>query len=194
MDSLHLLTVRTAAALSRLAELERRAQSIAAPSGPVVRPALKELTAALEELKVANEQLQLQTEELAFARHRDQDLQLQWEEFANVLPVACVWTDAAGVIVDANDAAAELLNVARGRLAGKPLILFVGNRERFFDALGTLRAAEAPVLNLELLVRPRERRPRASAVTARRLQHDDRWCWFFVQKAAAASEIETSVA
>jgi PAS domain-containing protein len=178
MTQLQTLTVRTTAALGRLADLQRRADQAANGSAPVVKPALRELTSALEELQVANEHLQAQLNELGTAHARVNDLTRRFNEFVQVLPLACLWTDSAGVILDANDVAAALLNVARPRLAGKPLMLFLAERQPFFDALAALNAPGGGAAELELIVRPRERRPRPAQVTARALTEDSRWCWF----------------
>jgi PAS domain-containing protein len=189
--TLQTLTVRTTAALGRLADLQRRAEQGSGTSIPVVKPALKELGAALEELQVANEQLQDHVNQLAGARTRTDDLMRRFEEFVRVMPLACIWTDAAGMILDVNDTAAQLLNVARPRLPGKPLMLFLADRQRFFDALAALNAPDGGAVELDLIVRPRERRPRAAQVTARALEEDPRWCWFiqpWVDRAAADAD------
>ena len=178
MTQLHTLTVRTNAALGRLADLQRRAEQISTATTPVIRPALKELSSALEELQVANEQLQSQIEELVTARTRADELSRRMDEFLQIVPIACLWTDPAGVILEANESAAVLLNVARPRLPGKPLMLFVADRQPFFDVLTALKAPGGGAAEIETLVRPRERKPRAARLTARVLAHDTRWCWF----------------
>ena len=179
MNELHSLTVRTTAALGRLAELQRRAERVNSNAGgAVVRPALKELTFALEELQVANEQLEASVEDLAGVRQRADQIAAQWGEFVNVVPLPCVWTNSTGTILDGNQAAATLLNVARQRLSGKPLMLFIADRPPFFDALASLRTSPAPSLELGVVVRPRERRPRAIRLVGHRLVHDTRTCWF----------------
>jgi PAS domain-containing protein len=178
MNQLHTLTVRTNAALSRLADLEQRAEQLKTSSMPVVRPALKELGAALEELQVANDHLLAQLDELGAARVRANDMARRLEEFVQVLPLACIWTDHAGAILEANDAAASLLNVARPRLAGKPLMLFLGDRPSFFDALQALSEPGAGAMDLSMQVRPRERRPRHARLTVHALKEDSRLCWF----------------
>jgi chemotaxis methyl-accepting protein methylase/PAS domain-containing protein len=192
MNTLHSLTIRTTSALNRLAELQRRAQRLPPPGGGVVRPALKELTAALEELQVANEQLQSHVDELAAARVRADEVAARFDEFADLLPVPCLWTDDAGVIREANEAAAQLLNVARPRLAGKPLMLFLGDRQRFFDGLAALRMADAGAVELDMVVRPRERRSRTTRLFGRRAHHDDRWCWFVLLKDEAGPGADTT--
>ena len=179
MTQLHTLTVRTNAALGRLADLQRRAEHLNATAGvPVVRPALRELSAALEELQVANEHLTSQLDELGAARVRADELARRFEEFVQAVPVACIWTDQSGTILEANETAASLFNVARPRLPGKPLMLFLGDRQPFFDALRALGAPGGSAVDLVMLVRPRERRPRRARLHTCMLTEDPRWCWF----------------
>lgn len=190
MTQLATLTVRTNAALGRLADLQRRAERIPSTTTPVVRPALKELSAALEELQVANEQLQSHLEELASARARADELGTRLDEFVQALPIACIWTDPNGVIQEANEMAAALLNVARARLPRKPLMLFLADRARFFEALAALAAPGGGAVEMEMLVRPRERRPKMARMSGRVMASDARWCWFLV--AAADSDVASA--
>jgi PAS domain-containing protein len=178
MTSLHLLTVRTAAAIGRLSNLQKRAERVTGPGGPIIRPALKELTEALEELQVANEHLQQQVDMLAEARVSVNEVTSRFDEFADVLPVACVWTDESGQILQANAAAAALLNVSSPHLEGRPLMFFVTDRDKFKDAQSALNQQLTTVVDVPLILRPRERRPRSVRLVGRRLQHDQRRCWF----------------
>lgn len=176
MNTIESLAVRTNAAMSRLSELQRRAEKLPGAQPPVVRPALKELTLALEELQVANEQLAEQMTSRAAARHDVESVHARHREFINSLPLACVWTDERGVVEETNDFTARLLNVSAARLPGKPLGLYVTSRAAFFDAINELRTAEAVDVVVE--VRPRERKPKKMRLVGQRLQHDARLCWF----------------
>lgn len=182
MTELHSLTIRTNAAVGRLADLERRAALAGSTTTPVIRPALKELGVALEELKAANEHLQAQVSELAAVREQNSELARRLEEFTQVVPIVCVWTDRDGLIVEANNAAAQLFNVARPRLAGKPMMLFLGDRQAFFSALRALEVPGAADVELTMDVRPRERRSRAVRLTGRVMKEDHRLCWFITQE------------
>jgi PAS domain S-box-containing protein len=181
MTSLHLLTVRTAAAIGRLSALQKRAERLTGPGGPVIKPALKELSDSLEELQVANEQLQQQVDLLAEARTSVDGLQNRYMEFVDAVPVACVWTDSEGQIVQANTAAASLLNVSSQHLQGRPLMFFIVDRDKFRDAQAALNGQLTSVVEMSLPLRPRERRSRQVRLIGRRLQHDDRRCWFIQQ-------------
>jgi PAS domain-containing protein len=169
--------MRTVVALGKLADLQRRAERVADGQKGLVRPALEELSAALEELKVANEHLERQVVELTAARSEAAAVKMEVDELFDVMPIASLFTDTAGVIQNANTAAAELLSVAQARLSGKPLMLFVMNRQAFFNVLSTLRDGHVRTLTADLMIRPREHRPREVTVTVHRLE-DGRCCWF----------------
>ena len=183
MTTIQMLTVRTNAALSRLASLQRRAEKISSPANSVVRPALRELTDSLEELQVANDQLQEQVTELAQAKAEAAAAQHRFSELLQVLPCASIWTNRAGEITDANPAAASLLNVTRQHLIGRALILFMADRDAFQDAMSALSAGAASTVDIPAEIRPRERRLRAVTICGRRLHDADHLCWFLLEGA-----------
>jgi PAS domain-containing protein len=190
MDTLEILTLKTATAMGRLADLQRRAEHAPEKASPVIKPALRELTTALEELQVANEHLQTQVDELATLRWNAASVQQRLDEFADAVPTPCVWTDVGGVIAEGNEAACTLLNISKQRLGGKPLMLFVTDRDALFGALHSLRDGLARKVEAEMVVRPRERRPRKMRVLGCRLEHDLRCAWFLQDSAAALSTLE----
>ena len=189
MNTIESLNLRTTAARSRLTELERRLEK-SNVAGPVVKPALKELSAAIEELQVANEQLSQHANELAASRHDAVGLNARHEEFIDVVPLPCIWTDEHGTVDQANEATAALLNVAARRLVGKPLSLFVSDRPVFFDALRILDSGQSPTIDIAVQVRPRERRPRQMRLSGHRLRHDPRLCWILRDDANALPVME----
>jgi PAS domain-containing protein len=180
MTTLHMLTVRTHAALTRLASLQKRAEKAAA-SSTVVRTALKELSEALEELQVANEQLQQQVDQSTVLKARIQDELARGREFVDAVPVPCVWTTTDGQIEEANPAAADLLNVSAQHLTGRPLMLFTVDRVRFQESLSALNEGLTTIVELPVVLRPRERRPRPVRFVGRRSAHDSRHCWFILE-------------
>ncbi len=173
MNRVENLTLRTTKALGRLASLQRRADTTAAPG--IVRDALEELSTALEELRVANENLVEQASEIAAARQRNEQGRRDFQALFDAMPTPCVFTDSTGRIVDANPPASRLLNVGRQHLAGKPLFLFFTNRDRLIQALEPPTAEQFEQVSV---VRPRERRPREVLVRGVRLPDGERWCWF----------------
>lgn len=187
MNTIESLNIRATAARGRLTELEHRLENTSAP-GPVLKPALKELSTAIEELQVANEQLSLHVTELAATRHESAGLLARQDEFIDLLPLPCLWTDHDGVVDQANEATAALFNVAARRLQGKPLSLFLSDRPAFFDALEVLRSERSRVVDVAIQVRPRERRPRQMRLAGHRLRHDGRLCWILRDDSIQAPE------
>jgi PAS domain-containing protein len=185
MGTLHNLTLRTATAVGRLAELQRRADRVVEKPSLLAKSALAELSTALEMLQVANEALQAQIDDLATAREQASSTQFVLDEFANAMPMAVLWTDLGGVIVKGNDAASQLLNIGKHHLHGKPLMLFVTDRAVLFAALRSIsEPSGGPAVDVEVTVRPRERRPRKMQLRGRRLDHDQRCVWFLHEAAA----------
>lgn len=179
MGTLHNLTLRTATAVGRLAELQRRADRVAERPSLLAKSALAELSTVIQMLQVANEALQAQLDDLATAREQASSTQHALDEFANAMPMVVLWTDVGGVILKGNDAASQLLNIGKHHLQGKPLMLFVTDRPVLFEALRSLDEMKGgPPVNVEVTVRPRERRPRKMQLTGCRLQHDGRCVWF----------------
>jgi PAS domain-containing protein len=179
MGTLHNLTLRTATAVGRLAELQRRAERIADKPSPLAKSAIQELSTALEELQVANEALQNQLEEMTVLREQASSAQRALDEFANATPLAVLWTDHAGVIEKGNDTASQLLNIGKHHLQGKAMMLFVTDRAVLFTAMRSLcEAPSVPSVDVDITVRPRERRPRRMKLSGRRLESDSRCVWF----------------
>jgi PAS domain-containing protein len=185
MDIRETLTIRTVSALQRLADLEERGRTLAGPKAAVLKTALRELEGALEELRVATDQLNETVDEMAGARFEAKQLDAEFTAFRDVLPVGCIITDSAGGIVSANAMAGELLNVAPRHLAGKPLSLYMVDRERFFGMLSTLRITRE-TLREALGVRPRERKPRTMLIQLSQIQDGQRLYWFLQEPSAAA--------
>jgi PAS domain-containing protein len=90
-----------------------------------------------------------------------------WNYLLERIPVACVCTDAHGVIVKANSAAGVLLNTSASRLDERLLMHFVDEREEFASILRTVVWDRAQS-QASFTIRPRERaavRVEALAVT-----------------------------
>jgi PAS domain-containing protein len=181
-----MLTVRTNAALGRLATLQKRADKATAPAAPIVRAAIKELADSLEELRVVNEQLQEQADEGIELKGRLEQERDRQREFQDVMPLACVWTSPEGQIEEANSAAADLMNVSTQHLSGRPLMLFTTERVKFSESLAALRERLTTVVELSAVLRPRERRARHVRLVGRILEHDSRICWFLLETASEA--------
>jgi PAS domain-containing protein len=190
MSTLHNLTLRTATAAGRLADLQRRAERPGTqPASPITKAALEQLSSVVQDLQVASDALTTQLYELKEARLSTEKAQQAMEEFAQAVPIAALWTDRAGVIEKGNEAASQLLNIGRHHLHGKPLMLFITDRGALFGALRSLCEGEAvAAVDVEITVRPRERRPRRMKLCGRRLEHDARCVWFLHDAQSAAAE------
>jgi PAS domain-containing protein len=115
----------------------------------IARDCLSACDGMLEELAASEEECQHLRRIASSERER-------WERLFEALPVACVLTDAAGVILGANRAAALLLNVASSRLRGQLLLYFAIDRAQLIDAFAG-RGGEPGPTRLHLRLRPREK-------------------------------------
>ncbi|MEH1965580.1 PAS domain S-box protein [Nostoc sp.] len=95
-----------------------------------INQANQELQQALEELQVVEEELREQNEELAAARELVELERQRYQNLFEFAPDGYLVTDAAGVIQEANRAAATLLAVRQKYLLNKPLILFIARQDR----------------------------------------------------------------
>ena len=91
---------------------------------------LEELKVALEELHVAQSEMKQQNEELEIARTRAEIERQRYHELFELAPDGYIVTDDAGIIREANRAAANLLNLSPKFLTSKPLINFIAYEER----------------------------------------------------------------
>ncbi|MEW6495148.1 MAG: helix-turn-helix domain-containing protein [Cyanobacteriota bacterium] len=115
----------------RLAELYQGVNGSVQTQPDVLLPtAFKELATTSEELQVAVEELIRQNEELVAVRKQLQAERQRYQDFFEVIPNACWITDPQGKILEANRAAATLLNVDSSYLRDKLLINFIPLRER----------------------------------------------------------------
>jgi PAS domain S-box-containing protein len=117
---------------------------------------MEKLQTTLEELRVAEEELRTQNEELLAARHELEAERARYQALFEFAPDAYLVTTPEGKILEANQAAAELLHVRPPYLPGKPLAVFVSEEDRreFRDRLNRL-PAEGPRLVWEARLQPR---------------------------------------
>ena len=71
------------------------------------------------------------------------------------------------------------LNVARPYLPGKPLLLFMPERDQYFGILERVRADGNA--SDRAVLRPRDRKPRVVNVGVAALSNQMRWCWIFFE-------------
>lgn len=171
------LMTRAAAAEKRLMTLTQQHERGERPTAQLSKSALRELGEALEELRVATEHLQIAADDLAASRHEATINADNYRELYQGLPMPCVLTNEQGTIDEANLHAAKLLNVAAPYLAGKPLLLYLPQRDTYFrllDEVGTSGMGRT-----RSLLRPRDRKPLEVNVTVTALKRQVRWCWVF---------------
>ncbi|MEQ8465255.1 PAS domain-containing protein [Coleofasciculus sp. E1-EBD-02] len=92
--------------------------------------AFKELGMASEELQVAMEELLAQAEESAAMHVKLAAERQRYQHLFQFLPHAYLETDTNGKIIEANQAAANLMNVSQRFLVGKPLDIFFPKSDR----------------------------------------------------------------
>ena len=169
------LAARAAAARKRLTGLEGRIDEGDGASRVTLRLALRELGDVLEELHVASEQLYAASDDLVAARRDAVEHAERYRELHEGLPVPCILTNPEGCVDEANGHAATLLNVAGRYLVGKPMLLFMPERDQYFRMLERVRA-EGTAADRAML-RPRDRKPRPVTVGVTALSSQSRWCW-----------------
>lgn len=102
--------------------------STSAPLSPTLLPsALKELGVASERLQIAAKMLHQQHQKLSFAEQNVETERQCYRELLEFIPDACLLTDTAGVIQEANRAAAKLLNLPQSSLIGKFITAFIAD-------------------------------------------------------------------
>jgi PAS domain-containing protein len=103
-----------------------------------------------------------------------------WTHLFEEMPTACVETDASGVILGANPAAAALFNTSVKHLTARLLMHFAEDRDQFGQLLRGL-SIEGARHRCALIIRPRERAPvHMEATVAVRSPGDvSSWLWFF---------------
>jgi PAS domain S-box-containing protein len=106
-------------------KLFNRAKPLSEQHPNLLSECLEELGVALEELYVAEEELRQQNEELLQTRQAAEIERQRYLDLFESTPDCYLVTDAQGIIQEANQAAARLLNLERVYLIGKPFFTFV---------------------------------------------------------------------
>jgi PAS domain S-box-containing protein len=158
----------------RIETLQRRVYESPAPQLQLTMELLEELTTTLEELRIAEEQLHQQAEELASSHEAVAAEHQRYRELFHFAPDGYVVTDPHGIIVEANRAAAALLNIAQERLIRKPLAVFIAidDRQAFRNQLAWLQNG-GRIREWEVWMQPRNRPsyPASLSCTASREAH-----------------------
>ena len=109
----------------RLDDLQKRAQHGDGAGTALADAAVAELQTTVEELRVSSEELSAQNDALIDSRRELENEHKRYRSLFQAAPVAYLVTDNRGIILDANRAAMDLLNVDERFLLNKPLVTFV---------------------------------------------------------------------
>ena len=114
-------------------------------------------------------------------RNKVSEEQHGWQRFFDVVPMPCILSDAEGVILSANRAAALFLNVSAMRLQGRTLTHFILDRQKL-AALLEDRTTDASILRASFRIRPREKAITEIDVTIvpDAGMNTDAWIWFLM--------------
>ena len=131
-------------ARDRIAELQRHSTADSRPGGGLLPQALAELDGAIEELSVTGQELHEQTAELTATRQALEVERERYQALFEFAPVAYLVTDPVARILEANRAAAALVDVEQRFLVGKPLAAYVASEDRwqFRSTVNWLRRAD----------------------------------------------------
>lgn len=166
--------------------------------GQLVRMRTKSDSKAAEALDVADQALQLVDTlrgECAALEKRCITLEAQLGEregnlraFLDLLPAGVIVTDSAGMIIEANRAAAQLLGRSTPRLKQELLLHFFEDRAGFTKVIRSLSGGADPA-TVTMRVRPRERAPFDAEITMAPdpRTEERRWVWFLGRPAPSTT-------
>ncbi|MGH2413551.1 MAG: PAS domain-containing sensor histidine kinase, partial [Microcystaceae cyanobacterium] len=134
---------------------------------------IEELRNSLEELSVAEEELLQQNQELAITRAEIEAERQRYQDLFELAPDGYLVTDEAGMIREANCAAARLLNVSQQYLIGKPMANFIpyAERQAFRSRMSQLRQIDW-TQEWELCLTPRHGEAFDAALTVSPISRD----------------------
>lgn len=132
---------------------------------------LTDASVILEELHVANEEIRSQNDELAAVNLRVHEERRRFEELFDFAPDGYLITDAYGMIREANRTLMTMLSVARHRLIGKPLVLFLADSSHpaLAECLARMQTGQQSVeIEMQMQGRDGDVFPASVKITGRR--------------------------
>jgi diguanylate cyclase (GGDEF)-like protein/PAS domain S-box-containing protein len=114
---------------TRLTDLRERTNENPTDQSEIVLEACEELGITLEELQVAHEELHAQNESLLAAHQLVEAERQRYQDLFEFAPDGYLVTDLEGVVREANQAAAAMLNLRQRFLLSKSLISFIARDE-----------------------------------------------------------------
>ncbi len=149
----------------QFAQTYRLAAGAPVPYRDLLTDAFQTLDTTLEELGVAQQELHQQNEALMEGRLRVEEERQRYLALFEFAPDGYLVTDAAGLILEANRAAAILLGVQPRFLLRKPLSNFIPEEGRPIFRQGLLTFRQKDIIpEWELSLRPRNAPPFPAAV------------------------------
>ncbi|QYO68140.1 PAS domain S-box protein [Leptolyngbya sp. 7M] len=157
----------------------------------------EDLKAALEEIQITEEELRQQNEQLAMAQEAIAAERQRYQDLFNFAPDGYVITDIAGVIQEANWAAAELMGCNPSQLIGVPLRLYITESDyRAFQKLLDELGQQPQLHTIELGLESLERSLIPVAITATAI-HDAQGQWigarWLIRDITERKQIETAL-
>jgi PAS domain S-box-containing protein len=144
----------------RSLELHRRVEETSMPTLGLLPEALQELQIALEELRVVEEELRQQNENLLAVNESVKAERQRYQELFELAPNGYLVTTPEGAILEANQAAAQMLNVRQRFLIGKPLATFVSQKDlRKFSTKLSQTSHKSKAQSWEIALAPRGGEP-----------------------------------
>ena len=143
------------AARLRAAEIYFRIGQTLEQQQELINQCLQEIYAALKNLELAQEMLSQQNHELTTARELVEIESQRYQDLFELVPNPYIVTDRRGKILEANPAAATLLNVPQRFLVGKPLAGFVSKEQRGVFLVKLTRLYEGQKQDWEMQIMPR---------------------------------------
>jgi len=127
---------------------------------------LEELNVTLEELQVAQEELCQLNEELLISRQLLEAERQRYQELFEFAPDGYLVTDRHGKILDANRAAADLLNLSKAHLLNKVITVFITEVDRRAFRRELLELQKTEQLSERFVeLQPRQNPPFEAAMT-----------------------------
>lgn len=158
-------------------------QQIAALKEKQVALPWEEINAALEGLQLIYEEMQTSLDAAQVVEEgllqENQRIAAAYQHYRDLfdsLPIAYLVTDASGIILEANEAIAQLLNLPQPYFAGKPLALYVadGDRSTFYTKLNQLSEVnDVQIWQMNLC--PREGKPFVAQLNVAIVRSNSGW-------------------
>ena len=144
-------------ALPRLEDLWQRANKVPEEQESLMWESIDQLSNAFEEVYAVMEELHLRVEQLEVTNRSLVAERQHYQDLFEFAPIGYLVTDLNGVIREANQTAARLLNIPQiSYLVNKPLVVFVAKEDRgdFHNHISQLQTNKGS--KWQVLLQPRQ--------------------------------------